>query len=77
MKKQIIEVEYVSIIKEDGKTYAKNSLIEFNCYMDAKAFIEGLPEDRVLTEVSQLPVDGTNFTTNKIDNEIMMEGDIG
>ncbi len=71
--KQIIEVEYiVHIGTTKDKYHVKITTAEFKCYMDAKAFIEGLPKDRVLTEVGQLPIGDTNFTTNKIDDEIMM-----
>ena len=72
-RRQQIEVEYISVIEPKGEEcYVAIATMDFDNYMDAKAFIEGLPEVRILTEVSQLPTDGTNFTTKRLDNEIMM-----
>jgi len=76
-KSKKIRVEYISIVEPKGEDcYVAITEIEFDNYMDARAFIEALPEDRVMTEVSQLPDDGTNFTTDKVDDEIMMSDDV-
>jgi hypothetical protein len=73
MKKKNITVKYISIIEPKGEeAYVAITEIEFDNHLDAKAFIEGLPKDRILTEVSQLPDGGNNTNTEDIDIDIML-----
>jgi len=73
-KNKKIKVEYISTItpKGGGEAYVAITEIEFDNYLDARAFIEGLPEDRIMTELSQLPDGGCNENTADIDINIMM-----
>lgn len=69
----LIEVEYVSIMEKGTHSeYAAISIAEFKTLPDAIAFIQGLPKDKRITQVSELP-GISNAEEYKINDDIISE----